>query len=149
MTNNANNETVQAMSGEILATLQDINNLIADGTRYAFRNHYVNTETGDCGIESLISKILTDNSANFDAGIELTPMRSIAIGHAMFASEIIEIVRQNFGPDRYTDGTIHHYLSVFMMKKGLIGKIKLSNSEDKLRECCKPRIKFYLVNKTA
>ena len=151
MTNiiNNNNETVQAMSSEILTTLQDINNLIAPSTRYAFRNHYVNTETGVCGIENLIADILTNANANFPAGIEFTPHRSIAIGNSMFASEIIEIVRQSFGPDRYTDGTIHHYLSVFMTKKDLIGKIKLSNVEDKDRPCCKPRIKFYLVEQTA
>lgn len=149
MTNNIYNETVQAMSSEILTTLQDINNLVASNTRYAFRNHYVNTETGVCGIENLIIDILTTSNANFPAGIEFTAHRSIAIGSSMFASEIIAIVRQSFGPDRYTDGTIHHYLSVFMTKKGLIGKIKLSNAEDKNRECFKPRIKFYLVEKTA
>ena len=142
-------QLVQDLSPEILTGLQDTNNLFAQiPVALKFRTHYVSTATGVCGIEELIAKILTDANATFANGIEKTSFRSLAISQALFVSDIIASVREAFGADRYPDATIHQYLSVFMTSKKAkckVGKIKLTNIEDKNRECCKPRTKFYLV----
>lgn len=143
------NETLNELAPQVTLNLQDMNNLLASvQTPYAFRTHYVNMVNGVMGIEQMIVAILVGNQAVYPAGIENSALRNIAIGNSMFASEIIEIVRNEFGFDRYPDATIYQYLSVTMMRKTAklkIGKIKLTNAEDKNRPCCKPRTKFYLV----
>lgn len=143
------NADVQALAREIVDTARDKNNLLSSSgnVHYFVRDHYVDTASGTYGIESLISAILKENNAIFPAGIEKTEFRKVAIASAMFASDIIESVQEAFGKDRYPYATIHSYLSHFMNKNGKIGKIKLSTFEDSDRPCCKPRIKFYLVEK--
>ena len=103
--------------------------------------------TEENGIAALISEILSDNEAIFPAGIETTEFRKVAIASAMFASEIIEQVQSRFaaGSVRYPYKTIHQYLSIFMTRNGKVGKIKLTNAEDKPRPCNKPRTKWYFV----
>ena len=114
-----------------------------------YRNHYVNVKTGINGIENLVIDILQNNNAVFAKDIAATPLRNMAISQAMFISEIIDEVRKQFGFDRYPDATIYTVVSVLMIKSGLVGKITLSNVEDKNRECCRPRSKFFLIQTAA
>lgn len=143
----APNPDVQSIAREIVDTSRDLNNILASGGNiHPFvRAHYVDTSTGTYGIESLISAILKANNAVFPAGIESTEFRNVAIASAMYASDIIETVQDTFGKERYPYATVHSYLSYFMKKNNKIGKIKLTNAEDCNRPCCKPRIKFYLL----
>lgn len=143
------NKDVQAVARDIVDTSRDVNNLLASaGNVHNFvRAHYVDVSTGTYGIESLIASILSNRNAIFPAGIEKTEFRKVATATAMYASEIIAAVQDTFGKDRYPYATIHSYLSYFMAKNGKIGKIKLKNNEDQMRNCCKPRTKFYLVEK--
>lgn len=137
------------LNREILSGLRDINNVLstAENVGPLFHNHYVNMETGRNGIENLITDILTENGAYFDTGIEHTPNRGLAIASAMFASDIIREVQNRFsdGTKRYPDSTIYQYLSVKMFPKGTVGKITLTNLEDCLRECNRPRLMWYIV----
>jgi len=139
------NENVQVLSREIVDTSHDLNNLFASaGNVHKFvRTHYVDTKTGTYGIESLIKSILKSNGALFPVGIESTEYRTIAIKSAMFVAEIIKEVQATFGIERYPAQTIHNYLSTFAKTK--FGKIKLTNNEDNLRKCCKPRCKYYVI----
>jgi hypothetical protein len=139
------NKDVQSLSRELVDTARDKNNVLAcAGNVHLFvRDHYVDTSTGTYGIESLIASILRDNNAVFPLGIEGTEFRKVAIATAMFATEVIEAVRNTFGVDRYPDATIRSYLSHFMAER--IGKIALTTTEDCDRKSCKPRTKFYLV----
>lgn len=141
------NKANSALLREVATNITDLNNVLTTaGVKNVFQGHNINN-----GITGLITEILTDNGAQFPAGIEATNLRKIAIGSAMFASEILAEVESRFsaGSTRYPSATVHQYLSVFMAKQGTIGKIRLSNAEDKTRPCCKPRIKFYLVTKAA
>ena len=106
-------------------------------------------ESGNHGIATLISEILAEREAVFPLGVEKTEFRNIAIATSLYAKEIIAEVQSRFatGSDRYPDSSVHCYLSTFMAKKGTIGKIKLTNAEDKPRKSSKPRVKFYLVQK--
>lgn len=148
------NSDVQTVSREVVDTSRDLNSLFksAGNVHNFVRTHYVDTSKGIYGIERLIAAILADNGAIFPQGIETTEFRSIAIGQAMFVSDIIAKVRETFGSERYPDGVIHSYLSYFMQKansQNKVGKIKLTNAEDASRHCNKPRTKFYLVDTTA
>lgn len=146
----APNPDVRAIARELVDTSRDLNNILASaGNVHNFvRAHYVDTDAGVYGIESLIAQILRENGAIFPTGIEKTEFRKVAIASSMFANDIIKIVHDTFGKERYPYATIHSYLSYFMTKPNSqhkIGKIKLSSSEDYNRHCCKPRIKFYLL----
>jgi hypothetical protein len=143
------NVEVQALSREIVDTARDKNNLLASAgnVHYFVRDHYVDTQTGTYGIESLIANILKSHGAIFPAGIGATELRKVAVAASMLAEDIISEVQATFGKDRYPYATIHTYLSVFMVRKEKVGKIKLSNSEDQPRTCCKPRCKWYLIDK--
>lgn len=126
--------------------LRLINSTLSDNnTPLAFRAHYVKGNVN--GIEELIVKILTKNNASNPAGIESSNMRNIGITQSMFASEVISAVRKEFGFDRYPDATIYQYLSVNMTHNKTVARIKLTNSEDSYRQCCKPRTKFYIILK--
>jgi hypothetical protein len=116
---------------------------------FVYRNHYVNTKTGVNGIENLIVDILQNNNAVFAKDVAASPLRNMAICQAMFISEIIASVRKQFGFDRYPDATIYTVVSVLMVKSGLVSKIALSNIEDKNRDCCRPRAKFFLIQVAA
>jgi len=132
------------MANEILGVSQEINQICeANKTRYAFRTHYVNTKTGDTGIEALIISILS--GATFKSNIEATGNRKMAIAQSFYAFEVINEVRAIFGSERYPDETIIQLLSSNMVKTGIVGKIQLSGIEDKPRNCCRPRNKFYLI----
>src|ERR1035437_6655934 len=92
---------------------------------FVYRNHYVNTKTGVNGIENLIIDILQKHCAVFATNVASTPLRNMAICQAMFISEIITCVRNEFGFDRYPDATIYTVVSVLMVKSGLVAKIAL------------------------
>jgi hypothetical protein len=109
----------------------------------------VNVKTGVNGIENLVIDILQNNNAVFAKDVAASPLRNMAICQAMFISDIIANVRKQFGFDRYPDATIYTVVSVLMVKSGLVGKITLSNVEDKNRNCCRPRAKFFLIQPAA
>lgn len=144
------NKDVQSLAREIVDTARDKNNLLesAGNVHLFVRDHYVDVETGTYGIESLIASILRSRNAVFPMGIESTEFRKVAIGAGMFASEVIAEVQETFGKERYPYATIHSYLSHFMTQaksQNKVGKIKLTNGEDSTRTCCKPRVKYYLI----
>ena len=152
MTKQETNSAVKsaiALQRETLSGSMDINNVLTTSTQVhpLFQTHYTNMETAENGITALIKEILTANEAVFPKGIEETEFRPIALAASMFASEIIEQVQSRFsnGSMRYPYKTVHQYLSIFMTRSGKVGKIKLSNTEDKPRPCNKPRTKWYLV----
>ena len=137
------------MQRELLDNAHDIGNVLTTASNVSpvFMPHVFNMHTGKHGIKNLIAEILTERGAVFPKGIELTEFRKVATAASMFASEIIDEVQARFtaGTTRYPYETIHLYLSVFMFRSGMIGKIKLTNAEDKPRSCFKPRIKWYLI----
>jgi hypothetical protein len=148
---NETSETLNAiaMSREVLSNSQDINNVLTTSqqVKAVFHTHFADMETGECGIENLIARILREREAQFPKGVESTELRQIAVAGAMFTDEIVTEVQNRFtaGSVRYPKQTVKAYLSVFMAKSGKIGRIQLTNSEDKNRTCCKPRCKWYLV----
>lgn len=153
VTTPAPNADVLPLSREIVSTSQDLNNVLTSaGNVHKFvMAHYVDTATGTYGIERLIASILTQNRSVFPNGIENSEFRKVAIASSMFVSEIIAIVQDTFGKDRYPYATVHSYLSYFMTKEGCknkVARIKLTNAEDKDRPCNKPRTKFYLIEQT-
>ena len=137
------------MSDEILANSQTLNSFLTSSgqVKAVFHTHYVNMEKNLCGIEDLICSILTENDSYFKKNIEATGDRHLAIIGSMFTSDIVKEVQNKFtaGSVRYPAQTIKASLSVFMFKKGKIGKIELSGLEDKTRTSCKPRCKWYLI----
>ena len=146
------NKDALALAGEVLATSQDLGNVMASAgnVHYFVRPHYVDMATGVYGIERMIATILKSHGALFPVGIEGAEFRKLAIAQAMFASEIIAAVREMNGNERYPDGVIYSYLSLFMQKDtcpNKVSKIKLTNAEDKPRPCNKPRQKYYLIDK--
>lgn len=144
-----NTQEKTTLQREIIAGEQDINNVLTTSKNIApiFHTHYVNMTNGNNGISALISEILTEREAVFPKGIEKGEFRKIAMATSMFASEIFEEVQNRFssGSIRYPQTTIDMQLSRFMFLSGKVGKIKLKGNEDKPRTCCKPRIKYYLI----
>jgi len=146
----SNKQTIASLAAGIIDNAMENNNLFADAqVPFVYRNHYVNAKTGVNGIENLIIDILTNNNAVFAKDVAATPLRNMAISQSLYISEIIEHVRNSFGFDRYPDATIYTVISVLMLKSGIVGKIALSNVEDKNRECCRPRSKFFLIQTAA
>jgi len=143
----APNTDVQAVSREIVDTARDKNNLLdsAGNVHYLVRDHYVDTQTGTYGIESLIASILKASGAVFPKGIEETEFRNVTIAASLFTTQVIEAVRDTFGNERYPDATILSYLAHFMLKNGKVGKLKLKGHEDTDRKSDKPRVKYYLI----
>ena len=135
-------EMESKIAKNIHANIQDINNeLTARQVKPLLQGHWIE------GVEKLITDILTEREAVFPLGVENTEFKKVAIAAAMFTQEIKDEIETRFtaGTTRYPLETVETYLSVFMPRKGTIGKIKLTNAEDKPRPCCKPRTKWYLV----
>lgn len=141
------------MTREIQQSSQDINNVLTTSTitRAVFHTHYVSMDNSLFGIADLITDILKGNGALFPKGIEKTELRGVALSSAMTTEEVMQAVECRFtaGSIRYPLQTIKSYLSVFMSKgkKATIGRIQMSNAEDANRECCKPRCKWYVLDK--
>jgi len=137
-------ETSSKQLVKLHTNLQDLNNeMTGRGIKPAMQGHWVE------GVEKLITEILTEREAIFPKGIEHTEFKKVAIAAAMFTSEIKDEIETRFtaGTTRYPLETVETYLSVFMPRKGTIGKIKLTNAEDKPRPAknAKPRYKWYLI----
>jgi hypothetical protein len=139
------------MSREILAGSQDINNVLTTSkvTRAVFHTHYVSMDASLFGIADLITSILREAQAVFPKGVEATELRGVALSASLTTEEIMSAVERKFtaGSIRYPLQTVKSYLSVFMSKgkKATIGRIQMSNAEDKDRQCCKPRCKWYMI----
>ena len=148
MTTKQENDAI-AMQREVLENEKDINNFLSVSNKVGplFHTHFIDMETGNNGIANLILLILAEKEATFKKGVELTEDRGTAINLSLFASEIIEEVKNRFSntSKRYPYKTIHAYLSIMLFRSGKVGKIKLSNAEDKERDCRKPRTKWYVI----
>ena len=137
-----------AMSSQVVATSKEINNILAvSGVRAHYQAHYANAELDVCGILALVKDILREAQAEFPRGIEATELRKIAVAASMFSSEILREVEERFsaGGFRYKIQAVKNVLSTY--GKNEIGKITLTNAEDKPRDCAKPRCKWYLIAK--
>jgi hypothetical protein len=101
----------------------------------------------DGGVEQMIVDALTERGAVFPANVMNTEFANVAKSAAMFTQEIKDVIEAKFtaGTARYPLETVETYLSVFMPRKGKVGKIKLTGAEDKDRKCCKPRTKWFLI----
>jgi len=134
-----------SMQTEIISVEREVNTVLTSSKMVApvFHAHYVNMETGENGIANLITKILTEKGAT--ASKSMT--RETIIDNSLFTDDIFEAVQSHFTSEsiRYPRKTIENYLSVFMFRQNIVGKIKLSNVEDYFRPCCKPRNKWYLI----
>ena len=143
------NENVRALANDITENSKAIANLQTNaGNVHPFvMPHVVEVDKGIYGIESLIVNILSENDSVFPANIGNTEFRQVAIATSMFAEDVIKSVQARFsaGTSRYPYTTVHQYLSVIMRKSGKVASIKLTKIEDAARPCCKPRIKYFLV----
>jgi hypothetical protein len=137
-----------AMSNETIEACQAVNNtLTTAGVRAHYQAHYANAQLDVCGILALVKDILREAQAEFPRGIENTELRKIAVAASMFTSEILAEVEKRFaaGGLRYKIQAVKNVLSTY--GKDDIGKITLTNTEDKPRDCAKPRCKWYLFAK--
>ena len=137
-----------AMSAETVEASQAVNNtLTTAGVRAHYQAHYANAQLDVCGILALVKDILREAQAEFPRGIEATELRKIAVAASMFSSEILREVESRFaaGGFRYKIQAVKNVLSTY--GKNEIGKITLTNAEDKPRDCAKPRCKWYLIAK--
>ena len=137
-----------AMAPELIANCQDINNTLAtSGVRAHFQTHYANAMLDVYGILALVKDILREAQAEFPRGIEATELRKIAVAASLFTQDILREVENRFaaGGFRYKIQAVKNVLSTY--GKNEIGKITLTNAEDKPRDCAKPRCKWYLIAK--
>ena len=147
-TGNEEKAAAVAMSGEVLEAMQAVNNtLTTAGVRPNFQAHYANAKLDVYGIMDLVKDILRVAQAEFPRGIENTELRKIAVAASLFTSEILAEVQARFaaGSTRYKVQSVKNCLSTYGKVDGTIGRIKLSNTEDKPRDCAKPRCKWYRV----
>jgi hypothetical protein len=140
----------KGMQREIHSNFHDINNILTvAGVKPLLQAHWT-----DGGIEQMITDCLTLNESVFSSdvcgkdGKGGGTLRPVIIKTSMFVTDILHYVEENFtaGTSRYPLKTIHQYLSIFMFRNNKVGKIKLTNHEDKPRPCDKPRVKWYLIN---
>lgn len=150
-TMNAETKTETAtIAPEILAGEKEIAHVLTTAqVKPLVQPHYTNLANGNNGIEALISEILIDHGAVLPLGIETTELRTTAIATSLYMEQILSEVQQRFsaGTSRYPKATVATYLSVFMTKKGIVGKIQLKGKEDPNRTSPKPRAKYFLVAK--
>jgi hypothetical protein len=149
-----------SLNREIVNASMDINNVLTTSKKVSplLHAHYTNMENGKNGIAALIIEILTANDAVFPASYDETlkshynnhEMRNIIIASSMFTRDILNEVENRFtaGSCRYPLKTVETYLSVFMVRKSIIGKLKLSKNEDKEnrpKDWSKPRAKWFAI----
>ena len=150
--NTENDEKALAieLSNETIEACKAVNNTLnTAGVSPFFQAHYANAKLDVHGIMRLVRKILREREAVFGRGIENTELRQIAIAHSMFTDEILAQVEKEFsaGGGRYKLQAVKNCLSTYGKKDGTIGRIKLSNEEDRPRLSDKPRFKWYLIAK--
>jgi hypothetical protein len=139
-----------SMSAEIVETCKAVNNTLTIAeVRPHFQAHYANAQLDVCGIMALVRDILREAQAEFPRGIEATELRKIAVAASLFTSEILAEVQSRFaaGSTRYKVQSVKNCLSTYGKQDGTIGKIQLTNGEDKPRNCAKPRCKWYRIAK--
>ena len=113
-----------------------------------FRPHVsVSIETAKHGIKYLIESILVRNDCVMPEWDGNGHEREKYFAHSMTSEDIISAVRREFGFDRYPDASIHTFLSVFMVRRGMVGKFRMTKEEDSNRACKVPRCRFYLIAK--
>lgn len=155
-----------ALSAETVQACKDIATTLTETkvVRPVFMPHIADAQNDICGIQSLISDILTQAEAIFPRGIEATELRPIAVAASLTTQSILTEVERRFsaGTTRYPYQTVRNYLSVY--GKGTFGQIALSNAEDSDRNnadnvawrkahgaktgiCLAPRSKWYLIDK--
>lgn len=145
-------EAAKRLCANVLENGKDANNVMTvANVSPVFQTHVFNVETGKHGIKHLIAEILMANEAVFPENTEGTienpsPLRPIVLAASMLADDIKNEVERRFsaGSTRYPYATVHQYLSVFMVKEGMVCKFKMSSKEDAGRHCCKPRTRYYL-----
>lgn len=146
---NETNKAARKMADMIFANQKDINCVLTDAgnVKPIFMSHFNDIKTGENGLKDLICKILRNRMAEFPSGIANTRLRSIVVNASMFTSEILESVQIEFtkGSTRYPLASVATYLSHWMFKAGIVGKIKLTSEEDNTRTSPKPRCKWYLI----
>ena len=143
-------KAMEKWAEEVGQNCQDINHVLTGcGVKPHVQTHWTDTTTGQGGLALLIEQILRSAGAEFVAGIEQSPLRTVAICSSLYTEQIIALVQAKFagGSSRYPDQSVRNYLSTYMTKSGLVGQIKLTNKEDRERSCCRPRTKWYLVAK--
>ena len=151
MIKNQDQESAIAMQAALFDNTKDINTVLTSSNEVSpiFHGHFFQLEENLFGIQGLVTQILTEKESVFPAGVENTELRQIAIAGSMFTQDIIDEVIRRFtaGSIRYPEKTIRATLSVTMFKLKMVGRVKLTSSEDKSRPCNKPRFKWYLVAK--
>lgn len=134
-------------SDETLLNMQSINDtLTTAGVSPVFQAHYSNAKLDLSGLADLIRSILTDGQAEFPRNAHTFPeLRKIVVAASMFTEDIAREVEARFtaGSTRYPLQSIKNVLSTYC--KDTIAKVQLTNSEDKPRQCCKPRCKWYVI----
>lgn len=144
---NKASEAAKRLCANVLENGKDANNVLTvAGVSPVFQTHVFNVETGKHGIKHLIAEILTEAEAVFPEGAEGTELRPIVIAASMLADDIKAEVERRFsaGSTRYPYATVHQYLSVFMVREGMVCKFQMTAKEDAGRHCCKPRTRYYL-----
>jgi hypothetical protein len=132
------------LSENILATSQDLNNVLASGgIKFSFRSHYVDTSKGINGIEELIVNVLQEANAILPENADKGQLRKVAIGSALFVGDIHSEVSKAFGLDRYPASTIKVYLNR-LTHSGKVGVMKLTKAEDATSKT-RPRRKYFLI----
>lgn len=140
-------EAAKRLCANVLENGKDANNVMTvANVSPVFQTHVFNVETGKHGIKHLISEILSEAEAVFPQGAEATELRPIVLAASMLADDIKAEVERRFsaGSTRYPYATVHQYLSVFMVKEGMVCKFQMTSKEDSERHCCKPRTRYYL-----
>lgn len=127
----------------LIAMSQNLNSDLtqAGNVHAVFHAHYVNTTTGEHGIETLISEILASNGASFTA-IE---SRETILAKAMLKSAIVAQVKSRFSKEskRYCQHSVETILSN-MIEQGTIGAIQLTKRENGYR-IGRPCKAFFLI----
>lgn len=145
------NETTSGLVREVFQNVVDANNVLtAIKVAPVFQGHYFeNDKESRQGITALITAILTDASAVFPKGAESTEFRPVVVKAAMFVADIANQVQARFaaGSTRYGLQSVKQYVSVYLIKSGIVAKFQLTSAEDSSRRCAKPRTKYYLVQK--
>ena len=108
---------------------------------------YVNLETGNYEMRGLIEDILRANGAMWPGVITTPADRATVIDASMYTEEILEAARILFtaGTHNYTPSSLRTCLRDRMLRRGEVGKIELTASEDSTRAkgCDRPRCKWY------
>ena len=120
-------------------TQRETNSMLAGcNVHWIFRASYTNNETGRHGIRHLIVQLLTSTGAVFGPKASRDAIRA----KALTTRQIIALVRQVNGFDKYPDKTISDVLCNVLPNE--VASIQLTNWEDRNRPCKRPRKVWYV-----